>query len=144
MLGHGEGGYYIDVGCSKLIADGTIEIIQAEDTQSWSKRGLTMKDGSVIECDAAILATGFKNMQETVRAILGSEIADKIGPVWGFDEHFQMRNMWRRTAQPGLWLTGGALLDSRLYSHFLAIEIRAELVGMLPARADLPLAQAKI
>jgi cation diffusion facilitator CzcD-associated flavoprotein CzcO len=144
MFMRGEGGYYIDVGCSKLIADGTIEVIQAEDTQSWSKRGLTMKDGSVIECDAAILATGFKNMQETVRAILGGEIADKIGPVWGFDEHFQMRNMWRRTAQPGLWLTGGALLDSRLYSHFLAIEIRAELVGMLPARADLPLAQANI
>jgi cation diffusion facilitator CzcD-associated flavoprotein CzcO len=144
MFMRGEGGYYIDVGCSKLIADGTIEVIQAEYTGSWSKEGLTMKDGSVIKCDAAILATGFKNMQETVRGILGDEIADKIGPVWGFDEHFQMRNMWRRTAQPGLWLTGGALLDSRLYSRFLAIEIKAQLAGMLPAKADLPLAQAKI
>ena len=25
------------------------------------------------------------------------------GPVWGFDQGGELRNMWRRTAQPGLW-----------------------------------------
>jgi cation diffusion facilitator CzcD-associated flavoprotein CzcO len=140
----GEGSYYIDVGCSKLIAQGAIKVIQAEATQRWTRSGLKMQDGSVIECDAAILATGFKNMQETVRGILGEEIADRIGPVWGFDQHFQMRNMWRRTDQPGLWLTGGALVDSRLYSRFLAIEIKAELTGVLPAKEQLPLADTTL
>jgi hypothetical protein len=127
-----------------LIAQGAIKVIQAEATQRWTRSGLKMQDGSVIECDAAILATGFKNMQETVRVILGDEIADRIGPVWGFDQHFQMRNMWRRTAQPGLWLTGGALVDSRLYSRFLAIEIKAELTGVLPAKEQLPLADTTL
>jgi len=144
MFMRGEGGYYIDVGCSKLIIEGTISVIQAEESSQWVERGLAMRDGSVIECDAVILATGFQNMQETIRAILGGKIADKLGPVWGFDEHYQMRNMWRRTAQPGLWLTGGALLDSRLYSRFLAIEIKAELSGWLPAPSDLPLAKTKL
>ena len=142
MFMRGEGGYYIDVGCSKLIADGTIGIIKAEDTVGLVKNGFGIKDGSIVDCDAVILATGFLNMQESIRAVLGDEIADRVGPVWGFDEYFQMRNMWRRTAQPGLWITGGSLLNSRLYSRFLALEIKAELEGLPPAKSALPLSAA--
>jgi len=141
MFMRGEGGYYIDVGCSKFIADGTIGVIQAEDTAGLVKNGLQMKDGRVVDCEAVILATGFYNMQENIRLLLGDQVADRIGPVWGFDEHYQMRNMWRRTAQSGLWITGGSLLDSRLYSRFLALEIKADLLGILPEKADLPLAE---
>lgn len=137
----GEGGYYIDVGNCALIADGRVGIIQYDDTAELVENGFRMQDGSVIEFDALIMATGFKNMQETIRLYLGDVIADRIGPVWGFDEHFQMRNMWRRTAQPGLWITGGSLLDSRLYSRFLALELCAELNGLLPEKAALPLAK---
>jgi cation diffusion facilitator CzcD-associated flavoprotein CzcO len=141
MFMRGEGGYYIDVGCSKLIANGTIGVIQAQDMVGLVKDGLQMKDGRVVNCDAVILATGFQNMQEQIRLLLGEQIADRVGPVWGFDEHFQMRNMWRRTTQSGLWITGGSLLDSRLYSRFLALEIKADLLGILPAKSDLPLAE---
>ncbi len=140
MFMRGEGGYYIDVGCSKFITDGTIAVIQAEDTAGLVKNGLRMKDGRVLDCDAVILATGFQNMQENIRLLLDDQVADRIGPVWGFDEHFQMRNMWRRTAQPGLWITGGSLLNSRLYSRFLALEIKAQLLGILPAKDAVPLA----
>jgi putative flavoprotein involved in K+ transport len=80
-------------------------------------------------------------MQENIRKLFGNEIADKVGPVWGFDEHYQMRNMWRRTNQEGLWITGGALLDSRLFSRFLALEIKASLESILPAKEDLPMAR---
>ncbi|MCC0057337.1 MAG: NAD(P)/FAD-dependent oxidoreductase [Rhodobiaceae bacterium] len=135
----GEGNYYIDVGNVELIVNGSVGVIQYDDAEGFVAEGLKMKDGSVIACDDVILATGFKNMQETVRKMLGSEIADSVGPLWGFDENYQMRNMWRRTAQPGLWFTGGSLLDSRLYSRFLAIELRAELDGVLPAKENLPL-----
>jgi cation diffusion facilitator CzcD-associated flavoprotein CzcO len=141
MFMRGEGGYYIDVGCSKLIANGTIGVVQAEDTIGLVKNGLQMNDGRIIDCDAVVLATGFQNMQEQIRLLLGDQIADRVGPVWGFDEHFQMRNMWRRTAQPGLWITGGSLLDSRLYSRFLALELKAELLGILPGKISLPLAE---
>ncbi|CAH1655278.1 MULTISPECIES: FAD-dependent oxidoreductase [unclassified Chelatococcus] len=140
MYMRGEGGYYIDVGCSEMIARGEIRVLQASDSAGFEADGLRLRDGTLVACDLVVLATGFHNMQENIRLLFGDETADKIGPVWGFDDHFQMRNMWRRTAQNGLWLTGGALLDSRIFSRFLALEIKADLLGILPERSALPLA----
>jgi hypothetical protein len=39
--------------------------------------------------------------------------------------------MWRRTNQPGFWVMGGNLLDSRMHSKFLALQIKADLIGVL-------------
>jgi cation diffusion facilitator CzcD-associated flavoprotein CzcO len=142
MYMRGEGGYYIDVGCAAYIADGSIGVLQTEDSDSFTKNGLRMKDGSVVPCDVVVLATGFKNMQENLRMIFGDAIAGKVGEVWGFDENYQMRGMWRRTGQEGLWITGGAILDSRIFSRFMALEIKAELEGILPAKDALPLQAA--
>ena len=135
----GAGGYYIDVGCCDLIIDKKITLLQATDSDRFVADGLRMSDGSVVSADLVVLATGFDGMQEGVRKVLGDEIANRIGPVWGFDQDFVMRNMWRRTAQDGLWLMGGALNEARLYSRFLALEIRAALEGLLPDRSVMPL-----
>ncbi|CAM3501475.1 NAD(P)/FAD-dependent oxidoreductase [Polaromonas hydrogenivorans] len=138
MYLRGEGGYYINVGCAELIANGDVGVIQGSDADRFVAEGLRMKDGSVIPCDVVVLATGFKNMQEGIRRLVGDDIADRVGPIWGFDKDYQMRNMWRRTAQDGFWVMGGALIDARLNSRYLAIEIKAALEGLLPARADMP------
>jgi putative flavoprotein involved in K+ transport len=66
-----------------------------------------------------------------VRAILGDSVADRIGPVWGFDEGGELRNMWGRTQQPGLWFTAGSLAQCRIYSRYLAIQIKAIEEGLL-------------
>lgn len=129
------GGYYINVGCSDLIADGEIDLVQARDIEAFTKTGLRMSDGTEIESDLVVLATGYENQQELVRRILGDEVADKVGPIWGFDEDGFMRNMWKRTAQERFWIMGGALNESRLYSRSLALQIKADLEGVLPARA---------
>ncbi len=141
MYLRGRGGYYIDVGCSELIASGRVGVLNYRTMDRFVRDGLRLRDGRVVPCDLVVLATGFHNMQENVRRMLGDEVADRIGPVWGFGENYTLRNMWTRTAQPGFWITGGALIDSRLFSRFLAIEIKAALDSILPARADLPLAQ---
>ena len=135
----GAGGYYIDVGCCDLIIDNKIKLLQDSDSDRFVANGLRMKDGSTIPADLVVLATGFEGMQEGVRKLLGDEIANRIGPVWGFDKDNVMRNMWRRTAQDGLWLMGGAINEARLYSRFLALEIRAALEGLLPDRSAMPL-----
>ena len=75
--------------------------------------------------DLLVLATGYLNQQELVRAQLGDAIADRIGPVWGFDEGGELRNMWRPTAQPGLWFTAGSLAQCRIFSKYLALQIKA-------------------
>jgi hypothetical protein len=95
-----------------------------------------MSDATEIESDLVVLATGYENQQELVRRILGDEIADKVGPIWGFDENGFMRNMWKRTAQERFWIMGGALNESRLYSRSLALQIKADLEGLLPARTS--------
>ncbi|MFW2449211.1 MAG: flavin-containing monooxygenase [Qipengyuania pacifica] len=131
----GEGGYYIDVGCSDLIINREIEIIDFDETDGFGANSVKMKDGTELPCDAIILATGFMNMQENVRKFLGDEIADSVGRIWGLDEHCQQQNMYKPTAQPGLWFMGGALIDARLFSRFLAIRLVAELNGLTPDHA---------
>jgi len=139
----GAGGYYIDVGCAELIIDRRIGVLQAEDLDRVVPDGLRMKDGTVAPCDLIVLATGFESMQEGIREMLGDAVADRVGPVWGFDENNNMRNIWRRTAQDGFWTMGGAIIEARLNSRFLALEIAAELKGLLPRREALPLATAR-
>jgi putative flavoprotein involved in K+ transport len=66
-----------------------------------------------------------------VRLYLGDAIADRIGPVWGFDDGGELRNMWRQTAQPGLWFTAGSLAQCRIFSRYLALQIKAIEEGLL-------------
>jgi putative flavoprotein involved in K+ transport len=89
-----------------------------------------MRDGTVVPAELLVLATGYKNQQETARLSLGNAVADRIGPVWGFDAGGELRNMWRPTAQPGLWFTAGSLAQCRIYSKFLALQIKARLDGL--------------
>jgi hypothetical protein len=132
------GGYYINVGCSDLIAEGKIGLVHARDIIGFTPTGLQLGDGKVIDCDLVVLATGYENQQEAVRRLLGDEVADRIGPIWGFDDHGFMRSMWRRTSQAGFWIMGGALNECRLYSRFLAVQIKADLEGLLPPRMPDP------
>jgi putative flavoprotein involved in K+ transport len=38
--------------------------------------------------------------------------------------------MWRRTAQPGLWFTAGSLAQCRIFSRYLALQIKALELGL--------------
>ncbi len=126
------GGYYINVGGSDLVIDGSISVVQADDLARLTSEGLLMCDGTTLPADVVVLATGYQNMQEGVRRLLGDEVAERVGPIWGFDDNQAMRNMWQRTAQKGFWVTGGALMESRFHSRSLALQIRADLAGLLP------------
>ncbi len=119
------GGYYFNVGCSDLIISGQIGLLQYADIETFVAQGAKLRDGRVMPADLLVLATGYKNQQEVVRACLGDAIADRVGPVWDFDEGGELRNMWRQTAQPGLWFTAGSLAQCRIYSRYLAIQIKA-------------------
>jgi cation diffusion facilitator CzcD-associated flavoprotein CzcO len=125
------GGYYFNVGCSELIISGAVKLLQFADIDRFVADGARLKDGSVVPAELLVLATGYKNQQDTVRLYLGDEIADRIGPVWGFDEGGELRNMWRRTAQEGLWFTAGSLAQCRIFSRYLAIQIKALEEGLL-------------
>ena len=125
------GGYYFNVGASDLIVDGKIKVLQHSDIERVVPEGLLLRDGTLRQADVIVAATGYKNQQDVVRHFLGDEIADRIGPVWGFDQSGEMRNMWCRTPQRGLWFVGGGLPHVRIYSKYLAQQIKACDVGLL-------------
>ena len=112
---------------TKIFASRKIGLLQAEDIARFSEDGLVTTDGTRHPVDLVVLATGYRNLRERLADMLGRDVADRVGPVWGFDENHIMRNMWQRTGQPGLWITGGSLIDARLYSRFLALLITADL-----------------
>ena len=100
------GGYYFNVGCSELIADQKIRLIQAIDIERFAADGLELKDGSMLRAELVVLATGYKGLDHVVASRFGEAVAKRVGPIWGFDDKTQeLRNMWTRTPQPGLWLT---------------------------------------
>lgn len=125
------GGYYFNVGCSELIISGAVKLLQFADIDTFAAGGALLRDGSTVPAELLVLATGYKNQQEAARLYLGDDIADKIGPVWGFDEGGELRNMWRRTAQPGLWFIAGSLAQCRIFSRYLALQIKALELGLL-------------
>ncbi|AQW46739.1 flavin-containing monooxygenase [Streptomyces violaceusniger] len=121
------GGYYLNVGCSELIISQEIGLIQFADADGFTAQGLRMSDGTVVKADLVVLATGYQSQQEGVRRLMGDEVADAVGPIWGYDDEGEVRNMWRRTAQRGLWFSAGNFQMCRTYSKVLAMQLRQEL-----------------
>jgi len=126
------GGYYFDAGCSQMIVDGGIGLIQFDDIERFCAEGARLKDGSVQQADVIMLATGYLGQKEAVRRIVGDAITDRIGPVWGFDAEGELAGMWRPTGQPGLWFLGGGLAQCRIFSKVLALQIKARELGIAP------------
>ena len=80
------GGYYFNVGCSDMIVDGRIGLLQYDAIERFVADGVRLRDGTTMPADLVVVATGYESQQEVVRAHLGDAIADRIGPVWGFDD----------------------------------------------------------
>jgi putative flavoprotein involved in K+ transport len=125
------GGYYFNVGCSDMIVDGRVGLLQYDEIDRFVPHGVRLGDGTTISIDLVVVATGYENQQEFVRAHLGDGVAERIGPVWGFDAGGELRNMWGPTAQEGLWFTAGSLAQCRIYSRYLALQIKAREDGLL-------------
>jgi thioredoxin reductase len=114
------GGYYFNVGCSDLIADGRIGLAQFDELEELLK-----------EADLVVLATGWKGQEHLVARLFGAGMAARVGPIWGFGEGQELRNMFQRTPQPGLWFIAGSFAQCRIYSKYLALQIKATEAGVI-------------
>src|SRR5215510_15068285 len=126
------GGYYFNVGCSDLIADGEIGLVQFSDIAEFVAEGARLRSGEMLAADLIILATGFKGQEHLVCKLFGDVVADRVGPIWGFGDGQELRNMFTRTAQPGLWFIAGSFAQCRIYSKYLGLQIKACEAGLLP------------
>jgi cation diffusion facilitator CzcD-associated flavoprotein CzcO len=129
------GGYYFNVGCSDLIIKGDIRLKQFADLDRFVADGADMKDGETIAADLVVLATGYKRQEELVRLLFGEAVMNRVGTIWGFGDGQELRNMYTRTGQPGLWFIAGGLAQCRIGSKHLALQIKAIEEGLLPREA---------
>jgi putative flavoprotein involved in K+ transport len=126
------GGYYFNVGCSDLIVNGQVRVIQYRDIDQFIASGVKLSNGEILDADLLVAATGYKGQHHLVTRLFGQDVAARCGPIWGFDEENQeLRNMWMRTRQPGLWFIAGSLAQCRIFSKTLALQIKAINEGLL-------------
>jgi putative flavoprotein involved in K+ transport len=131
-------GYYIDVGAADLVADGDVELAHGQVT-SLTETSVVLEDGTELEADLVVYATGYGSMNGWAADLISQEVADKVGKVWGLGSattkdpgpwEGEQRNMWKPTQQEGLWFHGGNLHQSRHYSLYLALQLKARAEGI--------------
>jgi putative flavoprotein involved in K+ transport len=131
-------GYYIDVGASQLIIDGKIKLAHGNVTEVVPD-GVVLEDGTHLPADVIVYATGYGSMNGWAADLIGKDVADKVGKCWGLGSDTpkdpgpwvgEQRNMWKPTQQDGLWFHGGNLHQSRHYSQFLSLQLKARMEGI--------------
>jgi len=131
-------GYYIDVGAAELVIDGRIRLVQGR-VARLAEEAVVMEDGTALPADLVVYATGYGPMSEWVAELISPEVASRVGPIWGLGSgterdpgpwEGELRNLWKPTAQPGLWIHAGNLALVRHYSLYLALQLKARAAGI--------------
>ncbi len=100
---------------------------------------MLLSDGTELPADLIVYATGYGSMNGWAAQLISKEVADKVGKCWGLGSNTtkdpgpwegELRNMWKPTQQKGLWFHGGNLHQSRHYSQFLALQLKARMEGL--------------
>jgi putative flavoprotein involved in K+ transport len=131
-------GYYIDIGASQLIIDGQIKLKRGQVSEI-TENAVVLDDGTSLPADVIVYATGYGSMNGWAADLISKEVADKVGKVWGLGSDTskdpgpwegEQRNMWKPTQQEALWFHGGNLHQSRHYSQFLSLQLKARMEGI--------------
>lgn len=132
-------GYYIDVGASELIASGKIKLKSGVGVTELKEHSVLLSDGTELPADLVVYATGYGSMNGWAADLISPEVADKVGKVWGLGSattkdpgpwEGEQRNMWKPTQQRALWFHGGNLHQSRHYSQYLSLQLKARMEGL--------------
>jgi cation diffusion facilitator CzcD-associated flavoprotein CzcO len=156
------GSHYLDVGVSQKIGQGLIKMKSDAALTGFTETGLTFDDGSVLEADVVVFATGFEgNMRLAVADIVGQEVSDRLDDYWRVDCEGELRGVWKPIGRkytpdpistpltsipntypqldPSIWFTGGNVMQTRFMARFLALQIAADVKGMpLEAYSNTP------
>ncbi|AUI49618.1 NAD(P)/FAD-dependent oxidoreductase [Arthrobacter crystallopoietes] len=131
-------GYYIDVGASQLIIDGRVKLANGQ-VDKITGNAVVLDDGTELEADLIVYATGFGSMNGWLADLVSPEVASQVGKCWGYGSDTpkdpgpwegELRNMWKPTNVENLWIHGGNLHQSRHYSTYLALQLKARMEGL--------------
>jgi putative flavoprotein involved in K+ transport len=131
-------GYYIDVGAADLVANGDVKLVHGQITRL-TEDCVVLDDGTTLPADLVVYATGYGSMNGWAADLISQDVADRVGKVWGLGSETakdpgpwegEQRNMWKPTQQEALWFHGGNLHQSRHYSLYLALQLKARFEGI--------------
>lgn len=131
-------GYYIDVGASQLVIDGEVALARGQVSRILPD-AVELDDGRVLPADILVYATGYGSMNQWLTDLVSEEVANQVGKVWGYGSDTardpgpwegELRNMWKPTNVEQLWIHGGNLHQSRHYSKYLALQLKARMEGV--------------
>jgi putative flavoprotein involved in K+ transport len=131
-------GYYIDVGAADLVADGEVKLVHGQ-VDHLTEDAVVLADSTTLPADLVVFATGYGSMNGWAADLIDQDVADRVGKVWGLGSgttkdpgpwEGEQRNMWKPTQQPALWFHGGNLHQSRHYSLYLALQLKARFEGI--------------
>ncbi|GHE09416.1 NAD(P)/FAD-dependent oxidoreductase [Klenkia taihuensis] len=131
-------GYYIDVGASELVADGSVALARGQ-VRELTEDAVVLADGTALPADLVVYATGYEPANGWVADLVDQGTADRLGRVWGLGSgttgdpgpwEGELRNVWKPTAVPQLWFHGGNLAMSRHFSLYLALQLKARYEGI--------------
>ena len=131
-------GYYIDVGAADLVANGDVKLAHGQ-VDHLTEDSVVLADGTELPADLVVYATGYGSMNGWAADLISQEVADRVGKVWGLGSDTtkdpgpwegEQRNMWKPTQQEALWFHGGNLHQSRHYSLYLALQLKARSEGL--------------
>ncbi|TFY76570.1 hypothetical protein EWM64_g7442, partial [Hericium alpestre] len=119
------GGYYLDVGASQLIIDGKIKLKNDAQIKKFTKDGLEFENGSKLEADTVIFATGYGDSRDPVKRVIGEELGKQLKPIWGLDAEGEINSVWRDSGIPNMYVMMGNLALCRFHSRHIALQIKA-------------------
>ncbi len=132
-------GYYIDVGASELVVNGDIKLESSVHVVRLTEDAVELSNGKKLPADLVVYATGYGSMNGWAADLISPDVAAKVGKCWGLGSNTtkdpgpwegELRNMWKPTQQEALWFHGGNLHQSRHYSLYLALQLKARLEGI--------------
>lgn len=136
------GGFCIDFGASQKIIDGQIKLKSDGNIVRFTSTGLLFEDGSTLGADVVIFATGYADARDSILELLPTHLHDSVQPVWGLDEEGELNSAGRELGRrgpdgeklAGLWALMGNVSLSRIYSKFIALQIKAHEEGVFGGR----------
>ncbi|KAG7071325.1 Flavin-containing monooxygenase [Colletotrichum scovillei] len=60
---------------------------------------------------------------------VGQPVADQIQDFWGVDNEGEINGAFKYPGHPGMWFTGGTIGHARFFGRFIALQIKADIIG---------------
>lgn len=123
VLGYSRGGgFYFDAGACQAVLDDKIKV-ESGFIDHFTADSVVLNGDRAQKYDVVVMATGFTNVKDNVRRILGDKIGDQLSQIWGVDGEGELYSAWRDCGVPRLWLQVGTLMQARYYAKCVLLAL---------------------